>query len=77
LLLNYHKANISVCRGQKDMMLGRVVIDCLIAFARIDMNHHFHKDGQLVKHAVTRFFGNEVTLQGGQLAIYSNVYFAI
>ena len=76
-LLNCYKINVSICQRQKDMMFGRMVIDCLIAFARVNMHHHFHQGGQFVEKAVTHFFDNEVTLQGGQQAIHGGVHFTV
>ena len=59
------------------MVFGRVVIDCLIAFARIDVNNNFHQGGQFMEQTVTHFLSEEMALQGGQLTIHSNVHFTI
>ena len=39
--------------------------------------HDFHQGRQFVEQAMTHFLGDKVTLQGGQLAIHSDVHFAI
>lgn len=59
------------------MMPGRVVFDCLITFAGVHVNHNLYQGRQFVEQAMAHFFSDEMTLQGGQLAIHGDMHFAI
>ena len=51
------------------MMCRRVVNDCLLAFARVDVNCHLYHGRKGVVERMAHVFCDPVTLDGGQLAV--------